>query len=230
MRGARGPTRRSAARGVIAQEQQYNGAEATYTRPKAVSVAIASGVTAEATELRLALNGQQASFSMPFSFTARHRCTKRCPTMVMPSPWVLALWFACDFDSTSTGGSFSSGTDYCARFGSASQPTTFVSDGELHCHAPSEASASSVDLRLSLDGQQYGPPPDFEFLEAPQVDSIKPSSGVFAGGAIVDVAGTGFANRSLLACRFGGPIVDVSGEQFSNTAVPGTFFSASMVR
>ena len=193
------------------------------------------GVTAEATELQLALNGQQASFSVPFTFYGTAPLLQAMPNhgdalSLGVGTLVRVRTGAFGFNGTSAGDSFANGTDYRCRFGNASQPATFVSDGELHCHAPSEASVSRVDLRVSLNGQQYGPPLDFEFLEAPQVESIEPSSGVFAGGAIVDVAGTGFANRSLLACHFGGPVVDVSGGHFGNATVPGTFVSAGMVR
>ena len=193
------------------------------------------GLTAEATELQLALNGQQASFSVPFTFYGTAPLLQAMPNhgdalSLGVGTLVRVRTGAFGFNGTSAGDSFANGTDYRCRFGNASQPATFVSDGELHCHAPSEASVSRVDLRVSLNGQQYGPPLDFEFLEAPQVESIEPSSGVFAGGAIVDVAGTGFANRSLLACHFGGPVVDVSGGHFGNATVPGTFVSAGMVR
>ena len=151
------------------------------------------------TTLRVALNGQQASDDFAFTFY-----NTPTPKLLLPdngdasnapiSTLVRVL---------ETGDGFNaSGTDLRCRFGdsagpSAVRPATLVSGTELRCTAPPNATAAVVQLRVSLNAQQYGPGLLFDLLPEPQVSHIEPSSGVYSGGALVDVTGGGFFNMNL---------------------------------
>ena len=108
------------------------------------------------------------------------------------------------------------------------RPATLVGPNELRCTAPHDATPATVDFRVSLNGQQYGPKLDFDLLEPPLITGVETgfsgrlegrswidgetdwtggASGLYTGGTLVEVHGHHFANRTQvggrLSCRFG---------------------------
>jgi hypothetical protein len=208
------------------------------------------GLLAHRTPLRVSLNAQQASDETPFTFYPTPELRELVPDngdagSEGPGTLVRVLGYApSDEDSSgevssgddSVGGpddtGFANGTDFRCLFGTSApssvRPATLVGLHELRCTAPVDAVHESVNFRVSLNGQQYGPVLNFDLLRPPVISGIESgwsgrlegrqwvdgetdwtggASGVYSGGALVEVHGHNFANRSQvggrLSCRFG---------------------------
>ena len=124
------------------------------------------------------------------------------------------------------------------------RPATLFAPSELRCTAPRAPAAETVNFRVSLNGQQYGPVLPFDLLPPPLISGFETgwsgrlegrqwadgetdwtggASGVYSGGALVEVHGHNFANRTQvggrLSCRFGDPAASVEATFVSDRLV-----------
>ena len=219
-----------------------------------------------ATELRIALNAQQASSGLGYVYYETPGLYALYPdngdvagmTLVTinatgGNSFANGSDYRCHYEEAGSSGEVGSGEagsgsgdvrgDFEAGSGSGSgaaapsspqnqSETTATYDatgGTLSCYSPAFPQALVSDpaavsaFRITLNGQQYGLELSFGVHEPPLVTSITPSSGPFVGGTLVEVTGSGFADRSGTApivCRFGeAPNATVFADWVSSTKV-----------
>ena len=93
------------------------------------------------------------------------------------------------------------------RIGDASVPARRAAAGVLACATPRARTPGYVAVEVAADGHEFtSGGAHFEYQRAHRVRALAPSSGPAEGGALVRVAGHGFARRAAvlgyLACRF----------------------------
>ncbi|KAJ1478186.1 hypothetical protein T484DRAFT_1818402, partial [Baffinella frigidus] len=98
-------------------------------------------------------------------------------------------------------GLVSTGTYKCL-FGSRQVKGTVVGTDSVRCATPSSSVASTLSVRLMMEGETLPGSVSYDYYETPTIVSILPSRGGVAGGSHVSIVGTGFTATDL-QCRFG---------------------------
>lgn len=155
-------------------------------------------VSAPATQdLSVTTNGQQFTAPVPFKVFATPLISSLSPTSG-PVLGVTAIQLL--------GTSLSGGSEYLCDFDGELVGARAISASELSCTAPAMNTTGRRDLRLSLNGQQFTPPHNFQYFADTNLSdrSLSPSSGPSAGGTRVRVAGSlSFSGGSHYQCSFG---------------------------
>jgi hypothetical protein len=105
-----------------------------------------------------------------------------------------------------TGANFRDSSSLGCRIGGVTAPAEFVSASEVRCVVPSSLPIGPALVTLANNGEDYDSVPGVEIeVEAtPLVEAVMPPRALKQGGAIINVYGSGFVQRSGIAlCRFG---------------------------
>eukprot|EP00163_Fabomonas_tropica_P008375 TRINITY_DN17_c0_g4_i1.p1 TRINITY_DN17_c0_g4~~TRINITY_DN17_c0_g4_i1.p1 ORF type:complete len:4695 (+),score=879.62 TRINITY_DN17_c0_g4_i1:301-14385(+) len=107
---------------------------------------------------------------------------------------------------TVVGDNFMPSSLATCSFGNTSAPVAalYESSTSIYCVTPAVASAGEVEVRVSMNGQDYSHDfARFRYVVDPVPASLAPATGPEAGDTLVTVYGSDFVHSSRLRCRFG---------------------------
>lgn len=81
---------------------------------------------------------------------------------------------------------------------------SFVNENEVVCMSPFVGSVGPRVVSVSNNGLDFGvSSSEFDFVDEPEINSIRPKRGSVAGGTVVTITGAGFTSGEDSSCKFG---------------------------